>query len=166
MATRNLLGDLWLVATTSASGDNSTREVQSPTLQAENTRSGLNWFAWQWPCWRHCFVSEEFLQGENLWSMIRRRQRLCTIFSWRHRYWKRSTSSAVLVVFVLLLQRIDHGIGTLFFVILLTFWLGASVMSSRHCVVADTGYNGYLLDINIYFLPKKCTTLTLAKKRS
>jgi hypothetical protein len=34
--------------------------------------------AWQ-PCWRHCFASEDFLQGENLWSMIGQRRRLCTI---------------------------------------------------------------------------------------
>jgi hypothetical protein len=35
---------------------------------------------WQWPCWRHCFVSEDFLQGENPWSMIERRWCLCTVF--------------------------------------------------------------------------------------
>jgi hypothetical protein len=36
--------------------------------------------AWQWPRWRHCFLREDFFQGENLWSMIWYKQRLCTIF--------------------------------------------------------------------------------------
>jgi hypothetical protein len=34
---------------------------------------------WQLSCCRHCFESEDFLQGENLRSMIGRRQRLCTV---------------------------------------------------------------------------------------
>jgi hypothetical protein len=36
-------------------------------------------YTWQLSCCRHCFESEDFLQGENLRSMIRRRQRLCII---------------------------------------------------------------------------------------
>jgi hypothetical protein len=36
--------------------------------------------AWQWPCYRNCFESGDFLQGENLRSMIGRRRRLCTVF--------------------------------------------------------------------------------------
>jgi hypothetical protein len=35
--------------------------------------------AWQCSCWRHCFERDDFLQGENLRSMIGRRQRLCTV---------------------------------------------------------------------------------------
>jgi hypothetical protein len=35
--------------------------------------------AWQWPCWWHCFVTEDFFQSENLRSMIERRCRLCVV---------------------------------------------------------------------------------------
>jgi hypothetical protein len=35
--------------------------------------------AWQCHCWRHCFESEDYLQGENLRSWIGRRQRWCTV---------------------------------------------------------------------------------------
>jgi hypothetical protein len=33
---------------------------------------------WQWFCWRHCFESENFLQGRNLTPMIERRLCLYT----------------------------------------------------------------------------------------
>jgi hypothetical protein len=40
--------------------------------------------AWQWPCWRYYFVSEDFLQGKNLWSMIGR-----LVLSWWFFFWTR-----------------------------------------------------------------------------
>jgi hypothetical protein len=40
---RNLLGDLLLIATASASGGDNISEVQSSILQGKNLRSGLNW---------------------------------------------------------------------------------------------------------------------------
>jgi hypothetical protein len=33
----------------------------------------------QWPYWRYCFESEDYLQGENIISLIGRRRRLCTV---------------------------------------------------------------------------------------
>jgi hypothetical protein len=41
-----------------------------------------------------------------------------------------------------------------------------SVLSLGHCVVAETGCNWYLLDINIYSLSKKNLITTSSKKRS
>jgi hypothetical protein len=58
------------------------------------------------------------------------------------------------VVFVLLLQEIDHYSGNLFYVILLLFWLCASVMLLGLCVVTEARYNWYICDINIYSLSK------------
>jgi hypothetical protein len=48
--------------------------------------------------------------------------------SCRRPYWRSWTSSDVLVVFVLLLEEIDHCSQTFVHVILLIFWLRASVM--------------------------------------
>jgi hypothetical protein len=59
-------------------------------------------------------------------------------------------------VLVLLLQGIYHCSGPFSFsVILLFFWLCASVLPLGHCVVAEAGCNWYRLDINIYSLSKK-----------
>jgi hypothetical protein len=80
VAMRNLLGDFWIVTTASECGGDNTGEVQSPILQSENPRSSLNFCAWQWPCWMHCFVSKNFLWDKNydLWS---RDDDVCAPFS-------------------------------------------------------------------------------------
>jgi hypothetical protein len=70
---------------------------------------------WQWPCWRHCFVSMYFLQGENLWSMVGRQRRLYTVSFLEDSLLEKLYSRVVLMVFVLLLQvKLD------------TSWLGPS----------------------------------------
>jgi hypothetical protein len=33
----------------------------------------------QWPCWRHCFASGDYLQSENLKYVMRRQLCLCTV---------------------------------------------------------------------------------------
>jgi hypothetical protein len=115
-----------------ASGGDCAGGVHCPTLQDKNPRSGLN-CAWQWPCWRHCFVSKDFLHGENLRSMIGRRRCL-----WLFPYWRSWTSGVVLVVVVLLLQEIDHCSGTFLFCNSSSvFLLCASVMPLGRYVVAD-----------------------------
>lgn len=46
--------------------------------------------------------------------------------------------------------------GSFFFLLfLIVFWLRASVMSLRHCVVAEAGCNWYLRDINIFPFSKE-----------
>jgi hypothetical protein len=69
--------------------------------------------------------------------------------SWRHRYWKSSNSSAVLVVFVLLLEGIDHCSDIFFLLCNSFFWLCASVMSLGNYIVAEIECDWYLYDINI-----------------
>jgi hypothetical protein len=61
------------------SGDDCTGEVHSLIFKGESPRSGLNWLHLAMSLSRYCFESEVFLQGENLRSMIGRRQRLCTV---------------------------------------------------------------------------------------
>jgi hypothetical protein len=53
-------------------GGDITGEVQSPTLHGENSRSSLNWLCLAMTLLKALFVSEDFLQGENLRSMIGR----------------------------------------------------------------------------------------------
>jgi hypothetical protein len=74
--------------------------------------------------------------------------------SWRRRFWRRWISGAVMVVFGPLIQGLDHCSGTFFYVILLLFWLCASVVPLGHYVVAEARCNWYHLDINIYYLSK------------
>jgi hypothetical protein len=62
--------------------------------------------AWQWPCRRHCFASENYLQGENLGSLIGRRQRLSTVSFFEASFLEGLDSSVVLVVSMSLLLRI------------------------------------------------------------
>jgi hypothetical protein len=54
------------------------------------------------------FVSEDFLQGEDLRSMIGRRRRLCTLFFLEASLLESWTSGVVLAVLVLLLQGLNH----------------------------------------------------------
>ena len=56
------------------SGGDNTGEVQSPTFQGENPRSDLNWLCLKMTLWRHFFESGDYLQGENLRSLIGRRR--------------------------------------------------------------------------------------------
>jgi hypothetical protein len=56
---------------------------------------------------------------------------------------------------VLLLQGIDRCSGAFLFIILLLFWLCASLMPLGQCVVAQARCYWYLLDINICSLSNK-----------
>jgi hypothetical protein len=59
-------------------------------------------------------------------------------------------------VFVLLLREIDHCSGAFsFYVILLLFWLCASIMLLGHCFVAEARCNWYLFYINVFPLSEK-----------
>jgi hypothetical protein len=60
-------------------GDNSIGEVQSLTFQDENPRFGINWLCLPMAWLKHCFDSGDYLQDENLRSLIGRRRRLCTV---------------------------------------------------------------------------------------
>jgi hypothetical protein len=60
---------------------------------------------------------------------------------------------ARLLMFVLLLQRINHCSMTYIFVVLI-FWLCTSILPLEHWVVAEAESNWYLHDINIYSLQK------------
>jgi hypothetical protein len=53
-------------------------------------------------------VSEDFLQGEDLRSMIERRRRLCTVSFLKASLLESWTSGVVLAVLVLLLQGLNH----------------------------------------------------------
>jgi hypothetical protein len=61
------------------------------------------------------------------------------------------------VVFVLLLQGIDHRSGIFLFCNSSFFWFCPSVMLLGHCVLVEARYNCYLIDINIniFHLSKK-----------
>jgi hypothetical protein len=63
VAIRNFLGDLWLVAATSASGGSSVRAVQSPALQDENPRSDLNWLCMAIALLKATFCERELYLG-------------------------------------------------------------------------------------------------------
>jgi hypothetical protein len=65
--------------------------------------------ACQCPYWRLCFESEDFLQGENLWSMIGRWRWSCPVSFLEALLLEKLDLSDVLVVLVLLLQGIDHS---------------------------------------------------------
>jgi hypothetical protein len=43
-----------------------TREVQSSIIQCENPRSSLNWLCLAMFLLKHCFESEDFLQGDRI----------------------------------------------------------------------------------------------------
>jgi hypothetical protein len=65
-------------------------------------------------------------------------------------------SVVVWVMLVLLLQGMNHSIGTFLFCnSSFFFWLCASVLPLGHYVIAEAGCNWYPLDINIYSLSKK-----------
>ena len=55
-----------------ASGGDCTGEVHGPTSQGENPGSGLNWLCLAMALLKVLFESMDFLQGENLRSMIGR----------------------------------------------------------------------------------------------
>jgi hypothetical protein len=48
-------------------------------LRVETQGLALTGCAWQWPCWRHCFESGDYLQGENLRSFVGRWRCWCTV---------------------------------------------------------------------------------------
>jgi hypothetical protein len=59
-----------------------TWEVHSLIFQGENSRSDFNWLCLAMSltrCWRYYFESEDFLEGENLRSLIGRRWCLCSV---------------------------------------------------------------------------------------
>jgi hypothetical protein len=94
VAMRNLLGDSWLVAAVLLSGDDITGEVQSPIFKIQGL--AIIDCTRQWPCWRHYFMSADFLQGEILWSMIQR-DSACAFFPfWKRRYSRSRTSGVIL----------------------------------------------------------------------
>jgi hypothetical protein len=98
VAMRNLLGDLWLVAAASISGSNNTWEVLSHTFQGKNLRSGLCLAMDLLKAWARTFSR---VKTYDLWSNS---DNVYVLFSsWRRRYWS-WTSSAILVVFVLLVE--------------------------------------------------------------
>ena len=114
--------------------------------------------AWQWPCWRHCFESGDYLQGEDPRSLIGQRRRWCTVSFLEASLLEYLTSGVVLVVVVLLLQGLELCGGLFLFsfsLIYLFFWLCASARSFGLAVVAEAECNWYLRDINIYSLSKK-----------
>jgi hypothetical protein len=88
-------------------GDN-IGEVQSPTLQDDNPKFGLNWLCLAMILFKAFFMSEDFLQDENLRSMIERRQCLYTPFFLKMSLLEKLTPNVVLVVLVLQLQGINH----------------------------------------------------------
>jgi hypothetical protein len=140
-----------------ASGGDSIGEVQGPTLQGENPRSGLNWLCLA------ISLLKVLLCGRGLFSRMKPKiyNRAITVLVHCSllggiAFWRCWTFGVVLVVLVLLLQGIYHCSGAFSFsVILLLFLLCASVLPLGHCVVAETGCNWYRLDINIYSLSKK-----------
>jgi hypothetical protein len=73
VAMRFWLGDSWLGASTSASGGDNTGEILSVNLQGENPGPTLNLIGYtsRWLCRKHCFMSADFLLGENLWSILK-----------------------------------------------------------------------------------------------
>jgi hypothetical protein len=92
------LGDLWLVAAASIGGGDNTWEVQSPTLQDKNPRSGLNWFCLVMTLLNVLFCED----GLSLWEPMiygRVMTALVHYFFWKRRYRRRWTSNVVLVVF-------------------------------------------------------------------
>jgi len=94
----------------------------------------------------YSFESVDFLQGDNLRSMIGD-DGVCALFSsWRCRSCRSWTSGAVLVVVVLLFQQMGHCSGTsLFCNSSLFFWLCISVWPLGQCVVAEVVCNWYLM---------------------
>ena len=60
-AMKNLLGVSWLVAVATASRGGSTWGLQSLNFQDKMQGLLLIDCAWQWPSWRHCFESMDFL---------------------------------------------------------------------------------------------------------
>jgi hypothetical protein len=133
-------------------GDN-IGEVQCPTLQDDNPKSGLNWLCLAMILFKAFFMSEDFLQDENLRSMIERWQCLYTPFFLKMSLLEKLTPNVVLVVLVLQLQGINHWSGT--FLLCNSFLVVCICIATRalHCCKAR--YNWYLLDINIYSLLKK-----------
>jgi hypothetical protein len=116
VVSRNLLGDLWLVAAALASGGDSSGEVQSPTLPGENPRSGLNWLYLAMTLLKVLFSLARTFSRVKTYDRWSGDDGACALFpSWRRRYWRSWTSGAVLVMFVLLLLGLDHYSRTFLF---------------------------------------------------
>jgi hypothetical protein len=71
----------WLMTRSSGFESGATSQERSKVLPCRVKIQGLALVdcTWQWPCWRHCFVSGDFLQGENLRSVIGRWRCVCTV---------------------------------------------------------------------------------------
>jgi hypothetical protein len=69
-----------------ACGGGNTRDVWSLTFRVKIQGPGLISCVWQWLCWRHCFESEDFLQGENIRSMNGDDSASALFPFWRHRF--------------------------------------------------------------------------------
>ena len=121
--------------------------------------------AWQWSCWRHCFESENYLQGENPRSGL---NWLClALSSWRCCFWR--IGHQVLFWWWLCGCCKDcNSLTGLFFFISSSYCLSAVCIrnSFGYCVVAEAGCNLYLRDINIRSLKKHTHALSRGKPAS
>jgi hypothetical protein len=80
-------------------------------------------------------MNEDFLQGENLRSLIGRRRRLCTVLFLKTSFLKKLEFWCCL-----------GDVRVAF------FWLCVFVLLLGHCVISEIGCNEYFLNINIYYL--------------
>ena len=117
---------VWCVTRSNSCLWEDTTHKEFPVLPCRVKIQGLALIgcAWQWPCWRHCFASEDFLQGENLWSLIGQRRRLCIVAFLKALLLEWRTSGVVLVVSVSLLWGIVLCSGTFLFCNSFSFFLG------------------------------------------
>jgi hypothetical protein len=67
---QNWLGDSWLEAAAPNMGATIQEKFKFLLFRMKIQGLALVGCVWQWPCSRHFFVSEDFLQGESLRSMI------------------------------------------------------------------------------------------------
>jgi hypothetical protein len=105
---KNLLGDLWVIAAVSANGGDNTGEDQSPTLQGENSRSGLSWLCMAMSLLKALF-SERGLSPE-----------------WKSRVYEWATMARV---HYFLLEGIAFGEA----VLVLSCWCFAPLQGIDHC---------------------------------
>jgi hypothetical protein len=102
-------------------------------------------------------IKVQTFSGMKTYDLLSGDDGACALLpSWRRRYWRSWISSAVLLMFVLLLREIDNCNRIFsFYIFILFFWLCASVMLLEHYVIAEAECNWYILDINIFSLSKK-----------
>jgi hypothetical protein len=141
VAKRNLLRDSWLVAATWLVGATIQEKFKVRPCRVKTQGLALIGCAWQFPCWRHYFVSADFSSGWKPKIYDRATTVLvhCSLLG-GVAFWRCWTFCAVLVVLVLLLQGIYHCSGVFSFSVILLLFLAVCIRIATRALRCCRGW--------------------------